>query len=90
MPKQKLAKLHLVKNPREYIYLTKVTEEGGGGGREGGGEGRGKEGGERGGGEGRRRKGREGREERRGKIEGSIMSSEITHTHTHLGQLCDM
>ena len=55
MPAQHLAKLHLVKNPREYGYLTKVTgerrgrgtegkgeeeEEGEGGRREGGGRGR--------------------------------------------------
>ena len=44
MPAQHLAKLHLVKNPREYSYLTKVMEgieEGEGGrGRKGEGEGR--------------------------------------------------
>lgn len=28
MPAQHLAKLHLVKNPREYSYLTKVMGEG--------------------------------------------------------------
>ena len=75
MSKQNLAKLHLVKNPREYAYLTKVTGEGEEGEEGGGGGGRGRV---RGGGE--RREGREGR--RRGTInrEGSITR---THTHTH-------
>ena len=52
MPAQHLAKLHLVKNPREYSYLTKVME----------GRGRGKRRGRKGEGEG----GREGRREREG------------------------
>ena len=53
MPAQHLAKLHLVKNPREYGYLTKVTGERRGRGTEGKGE-------EEEEGEGGRREGKEG------------------------------
>ena len=53
MSAQHLAKLHLVKNPREYGYLTKVTGERRGRGTEGKGE-------EEEEGEGGRRRGRRG------------------------------